>query len=110
MLSPTPRRGPTRACPYRTSDCTPIWANKLTKQLWRLIVNNHINRFRVKGLVLVLVVTAVALYVAFDRAPTTAAKQATPGGPFIEFESGQVRPVALSPNGSRLFAVNTPNN
>src|SRR5262249_48194293 len=57
-----------------------------------------------------LVVIAVALYVAFDRAPTTAAKQATPGGQFIEFESGQVRPVALSPNGSRLFAVNTPNN
>jgi DNA-binding beta-propeller fold protein YncE len=46
---------------------------------------------------------------ALDRAPAAAAKQA-PGGPFIEFESGQVRPVALSPNGTRLFAVNTPNN
>jgi len=29
---------------------------------------------------------------------------------FIEFESGQVRPIALSPDGTRLFAVNTPNN
>jgi len=29
---------------------------------------------------------------------------------FVEFESGQVRPLALSPNGSRLFAVNTPDN
>jgi DNA-binding beta-propeller fold protein YncE len=28
---------------------------------------------------------------------------------FIEFESGQVRPVALSPDGTKLFAVNTPN-
>ena len=29
---------------------------------------------------------------------------------FLEFESGQVRPLALSPDGSRLFAVNTPDN
>ena len=29
---------------------------------------------------------------------------------FLTFESGQVRPLALSPNGSRLFAVNTPDN
>ena len=27
---------------------------------------------------------------------------------FTAFESGQVRPLALSPDGSRLFAVNTP--
>jgi len=30
--------------------------------------------------------------------------------PFSLFESGQVRPLALSPDGSRLFAVNTPDN
>lgn len=29
---------------------------------------------------------------------------------FTTFESGQVRPMALSPDGSRLFAVNTPDN
>jgi YVTN family beta-propeller protein len=29
---------------------------------------------------------------------------------FIEFESGHVRPLAMSADGSRLFAVNTPNN
>ncbi len=28
---------------------------------------------------------------------------------FIEFETGQVRPIAMSSDGSRLFAVNTPN-
>src|SRR5262245_7328056 len=28
---------------------------------------------------------------------------------FVEFESGQVRPVAMSSDGTRLFAVNTPN-
>ena len=27
---------------------------------------------------------------------------------FIEFESGQVRPLAMSPDGTKLFAVNTP--
>jgi YVTN family beta-propeller protein len=30
--------------------------------------------------------------------------------PFTLFESGHVRPLALSPNGKRLFAVNTPDN
>ena len=30
--------------------------------------------------------------------------------PFVAFESGQVRPMALSPNGKRLFVVNTPDN
>lgn len=32
------------------------------------------------------------------------------GPAFTAFESGQVRPLALSPNGQRLFAVNTPDN
>jgi DNA-binding beta-propeller fold protein YncE len=32
------------------------------------------------------------------------------GQPFVTFESGQVRPLALSPDGTRLFAVNTPDN
>lgn len=30
--------------------------------------------------------------------------------PFTAFESGQVRPLALSPDGERLFVVNTPDN
>src|SRR6516225_1976132 len=29
---------------------------------------------------------------------------------FVLFESGQVRPLALSPDGTRLFAVDTPDN
>jgi len=40
-------------------------------------------------------------------APVSTQGVATPPS-FVEFESGQVRPVALSPNGSRLFVVNTP--
>ena len=31
-------------------------------------------------------------------------------GPFVAFESGQVRPLALSADGARLLAVNTPDN
>jgi DNA-binding beta-propeller fold protein YncE len=34
---------------------------------------------------------------------------ASTGPSFVEFESGHVRPLALSPDGTRLFAVNTPN-
>ena len=39
-------------------------------------------------------------------ASTTASAQVS----FVAFESGSVRPLALSPDGSRLFAVNTPDN
>ena len=29
---------------------------------------------------------------------------------FVEFESGHVRPIAMSSDGTKLFAVNTPDN
>src|SRR5215468_963748 len=32
----------------------------------------------------------------------------TPAASFVTFESGQVRPLALSPDGTHLFAVNSP--
>ncbi|MFI5365874.1 MAG: hypothetical protein ACHQ4J_09630, partial [Candidatus Binatia bacterium] len=38
------------------------------------------------------------------------AAAAATGSSFVEFESGHVRPLALSPDGSQLFAVNTPDN
>ncbi|KYF84154.1 hypothetical protein BE17_34435 [Sorangium cellulosum] len=40
----------------------------------------------------------------------TAAPPAAAATPFTTFESGQVRPMALSPDGKLLFAVNTPDN
>src|SRR5580698_3199843 len=46
---------------------------------------------------------AVAL---FNRKSVSAASA---GPSFVEFESGPVRPVATSPDGNTLFAVNTPN-
>ncbi|MGR9043755.1 MAG: YncE family protein [Gammaproteobacteria bacterium] len=39
-----------------------------------------------------------------------AASPASSDASFTLFESGQVRPIALSPDGKRLFAVNTPDN
>lgn len=44
--------------------------------------------------------------VAIHTAP---AQTSTTSRSFVEFESGPVRPIALSPDGSRAFAVNTPN-
>src|SRR6185295_3309385 len=53
--------------------------------------------------ILVAIVTLVGLS---GLARPAAAQSA--GGAFVNFESGHVRPLALSPDGSRLFAVNTP--
>ena len=43
------------------------------------------------------------------RSKAVAAQSTSSGPPFVEFESGQVRPLAMSPDGNTLFAVNTPN-
>ncbi|HEX3744786.1 MAG TPA: hypothetical protein VHW09_12680 [Bryobacteraceae bacterium] len=43
------------------------------------------------------------------RSQAVAAQSASAGPPFVEFESGQVRPLALSADGNTLFAVDTPN-
>ncbi|MGC4060051.1 MAG: hypothetical protein QM749_04030 [Aquabacterium sp.] len=50
---------------------------------------------------------ALAIPLAAMALPAASALAASPS--FIEFESGQVRPIAMSPDGTRLFAVNTPN-
>ena len=50
----------------------------------------------------------LALSVPLMTVATPAAQAASPS--FIAFESGQVRPLAMSSDGSKLFAVNTPNN
>jgi hypothetical protein len=34
----------------------------------------------------------------------------SPSSAFVTFETGQVRPLAMSPDGTRLFACNTPDN
>ncbi|AGP37383.1 beta-propeller fold lactonase family protein [Sorangium cellulosum] len=45
-----------------------------------------------------------------SRAAASAPSALAPARPYTLFESGQVRPLALSPDGSTLFAVNTPDN
>jgi len=48
---------------------------------------------------------------ARQKAPQKRARGSGNGGPsFTLFETGQVRPLALSPNGNLLFAANTPDN
>src|SRR5689334_10509687 len=42
--------------------------------------------------------------------PASAASTSASTSSFTLFESGQVRPLAMSPDGRRLFAVNTPDN
>jgi len=56
-----------------------------------------------------IVLTAVAALAISQGSGDRAAAQSA-GGAFVNFESGHVRPIALSPDGSRLFAVNTPDN
>ncbi len=45
---------------------------------------------------------------ALDTSPGTIANTPAAAASFTEFDSGQVRPLALSPDGSLLFACNTP--
>ncbi len=50
---------------------------------------------------------AVLLFTLARNRATVAASSTGPT--FVEFESGHVRPIAMSPDGATLFAVNTPN-
>jgi DNA-binding beta-propeller fold protein YncE len=51
-----------------------------------------------------------ALFTAALAAGLSAGAGASAAPPYTLFESGQVRPLALSPKGKLLFAVNTPDN
>ena len=51
---------------------------------------------------------AASLCAAVSMLVSVSAVAQTPS--FIEFDSAHVRPMALSPDGTRLFAVNTPDN
>jgi DNA-binding beta-propeller fold protein YncE len=48
--------------------------------------------------------------VALAGTPVAVSSNRPAIGKFVTFESGQVRPLALSANGQRLYAVNTPDN
>lgn len=57
-------------------------------------------------------VMPLIVLVAFAFTPTlsSAPPKKPPSEPYTLFESGQVRPLAMSPDRQRLFAVNTPDN
>lgn len=54
--------------------------------------------------------TSLLLLVSFTAVTSNAEAVLPNNSPFTLFESGQVRPLALSADGKRLFAVNTPDN
>lgn len=54
-------------------------------------------------------VLAAIFFLSPATCPVSGAKAAAPPS-FTLFESGQVRPLAIAPDGRRLFAVNTPDN
>jgi YVTN family beta-propeller protein len=58
----------------------------------------------------VLQSTRTAFLCAVASLLTASSTTAARAQSFVAFESGQVRPLAMSPDGTRLFAVNTPDN
>ncbi|MEE9424506.1 MAG: beta-propeller fold lactonase family protein [Methylococcales bacterium] len=55
-------------------------------------------------------ITIILIILMFGFFGETIASEDNAQSSFVLFESGQVRPLALSPNGRTLFAVNTPDN
>jgi DNA-binding beta-propeller fold protein YncE len=73
--------------------------------VWNIVV--LLMRIRPARLCFVMLAIAIAWVAIQFRATRVAASSIGPA--FVEFESGHVRPLAISPDGTRLFAVNTPN-
>ncbi|WP_428633660.1 hypothetical protein, partial [Sedimenticola sp.] len=61
-----------------------------------------IHKFKIHKIISRRILLALGLYIT-TCSPVVA-------GSFITFESGQVRPLALSSDGSKLFVTNTPDN
>src|ERR1700676_1315106 len=55
-----------------------------------------------------LVALALLTWAGFESCPRKVSASST-GPAFVAFESGPVRPLATSPDGITLFALNTPN-
>src|SRR5690242_21931020 len=64
---------------------------------------------RISRLISVSVLCGIVAAVPGSRIDAGSVRPAAPPS-FTLFESGPVRPLALSPDGSTLFAVNTPDN
>ena len=65
--------------------------------------------FRISQRLWLAVVITSALVWLFSTVTPRKVRAASAGPSFVEFESGPVRPLATSPDGTTLFAANTPN-
>ncbi|HEV2988272.1 MAG TPA: hypothetical protein VG759_07515, partial [Candidatus Angelobacter sp.] len=66
----------------------------------------HSKRMRLILALFVFIALSAFVSVQFS---SNSVKASSTGPSFLEFESGQVRPIAMSPDGTKLFATNTPN-
>jgi YVTN family beta-propeller protein len=76
------------------------------------MMNGYSKRLKLKVMIFVVGLVISAMVLTLDNyAPlTTASLTSSTKSPFIAFESGHVRPIAMSPDRTRLLAVNTPDN
>ncbi|MBO0862460.1 MAG: formylglycine-generating enzyme family protein [Chloracidobacterium sp.] len=69
----------------------------------------HLKRLKIKSMILAAPFVSATHLTANNHISSTAAPSTSSANPsFAEFESGQARPIAMSPDRTRLFAVNTP--
>jgi DNA-binding beta-propeller fold protein YncE len=76
------------------------------------MTSDRSKRLKFKTMIFAMAAVMGVLFLT-DRSFTTltvASSTSSTDSSFTLFESGQVRPIAMSPDGRRLFAVNTPNN
>ncbi|HEX8847450.1 MAG TPA: hypothetical protein VF791_22595 [Pyrinomonadaceae bacterium] len=74
-----------------------------------MLPRSYLNAHNVKRVVLVCALGLLAWWMLVRRDVPHAAAQGQPP-PFRNFESPQVHPLAITPDGMRLLAVNSPNN
>jgi DNA-binding beta-propeller fold protein YncE len=74
---------------------------------WRFVMSNFIPRFKFLRVITLGLCLALGLGWALSRNSLYEAQAQS--APFKNFESPQVHPLAMTPDGTRLLAVNTPN-
>src|SRR5438046_7852182 len=86
------------AAPFSGPSCAPVEPRKEPYHMHRIFPDS-----RRKGWILtlfVLISLGAFISVQFTSNPVRASST---GPSFLEFESGQVRPIAMSPDGTKLF-------
>ncbi|HEX3763377.1 MAG TPA: hypothetical protein VHW23_32000 [Kofleriaceae bacterium] len=76
--------------------------------VWKTRLTRHLRSNLLRAALLAELVACAAADEPAPQPPAAARAQAAESSSYTLFESGQVRPLALSPSGNWLFAVNTP--